>query len=265
MDSLNHSSTHIVKVDGWDLRVEGHEPTIRDLDLAARLGFEDPHKIRALIRRHATAGNIKPFAFMATAAENERGRPGREYWLTEGDALFVCAKSETERATAITKEVIRVFMLARRQSQAIQPANDAQFATALVKLVEIVATGQSEIRLLSAKVDSITSRMDRDNTHGMIGRAKAREMLDEAMLIASVEFSRTTDRSGWTRCRARIESQIRKAADLPNSRRIQDMSSDRQSHAWRRLRELRTEATSRVDAARAARAPRARQLALPSN
>jgi hypothetical protein len=107
--------------------------------------------------------------------------------------------------------------------------------------------------------------MDRDSTHGMLGRPKSREMLDEMMLIASIEYSKTLDRKGWRRCRGRIESQVRKAAELPNSRRIQDMSTDRQLHAWRRLRELRTEAMGRVDAERAARAPRREQPTLPFN
>ena len=81
------------------------EPRIRDLELANRLGFTDPHKIRALIGRNKaeleTYGGVS-----ATVAETPEtpaspdagGRPGREYWLNEGQALVICALSRKRAA-----------------------------------------------------------------------------------------------------------------------------------------------------------------------
>lgn len=92
-----------------------HEPRIRDLTLAERLGFADLHKVRTLIERNRpeleTYGEVS-----ATAAETSAkgGRPGREYWLNEGQALTICALSRTPQAADIRRQVIQVYMDWRR-------------------------------------------------------------------------------------------------------------------------------------------------------
>lgn len=114
------------------LQGEGGEARIRDLDLARVLGFKDPGDIREIIRRHIKAGNFNPFTVHRTARETG-GRPGTEYWLTEEEALFVTTHSETPKAVAMTKEVIRVFTLARRGKLPGQPTG--MDATAVQNLV----------------------------------------------------------------------------------------------------------------------------------
>ncbi|WP_168220226.1 phage antirepressor KilAC domain-containing protein [Azospirillum thermophilum] len=85
------------------------EPRIRDLDLAARLGFSDPHKIRNLIERHADA--LAALGISATVAETSPrgGRPGKAHYLNRKQAIFITAKSETPEATEITIEIIEKF------------------------------------------------------------------------------------------------------------------------------------------------------------
>lgn len=119
----------IVTVGSWQFRAlvsHKDEPRVRDLDLAERLGYVRPRKIRDLIRqliedgkllgvlRRPTAGRTK------MAGKNADGTPRfetvevDEFWLTEGQALKVIAKSETDVADALLDEMIEVFRLAIR-------------------------------------------------------------------------------------------------------------------------------------------------------
>ncbi len=85
---------------------------VRDVDLAHRLVYRRPEKIRDLIRRLISDGKLNDVEVFTTAGKTSGGRPAREYWLTEAQALKVVAKSETAKADALLDEVIRVFMLA---------------------------------------------------------------------------------------------------------------------------------------------------------
>lgn len=93
-------------------RNEAGEPLVKDLELARWLGFSDLHKVRNLIERWAAElGEVS-----ATVAETTKqgGRPGKAYLLTEQQALFIAAKSETPRATEILRQIIEVFVAVRR-------------------------------------------------------------------------------------------------------------------------------------------------------
>lgn len=114
-----------LSVGSWGLTVwvsKEEEPTIRDLDLAERLGYSRPRKIRELIEKLIERGQLTSVKWRPTVGRQTvgRGRGGEreyeanEYHLTEGQALKVIARSETEVADAILDEMIRVFMLARR-------------------------------------------------------------------------------------------------------------------------------------------------------
>lgn len=89
------------------------EHRIYDLALAKALGFTDTHKIRNLIKRHIKALNAFG-GISATVAENAetkgRGRPGRSYYLNEHQAVFLCTKSETANATALTIKLVETFV-----------------------------------------------------------------------------------------------------------------------------------------------------------
>ena len=97
-----------------------NEPRIRDVDLAERLVFAKPAAIRQIIERNLdelrTYGDIC-VAVTQTSDPKGRGRPGRAFWLTEGQALVICALSRTPRAAIVRKLVIQVFMDWRHQRE----------------------------------------------------------------------------------------------------------------------------------------------------
>ena len=105
------------KFTAWVGRGE-EEPRISDVDLGERLGYQRPRKLRDLIDRYHDTEILNDFDICPTTGRSgdhlRRGRPGRRYFLTEAAALFVAAKSETPTAVALTKEMIRAYMLARR-------------------------------------------------------------------------------------------------------------------------------------------------------
>lgn len=90
------------------------EPLALDLDVARWLEYQDIHKIRQLIARYRP--DLGRVSAMVAETSSKGGRPGRGYYLTEPQALFLAAKSETPRATAVLKTLIAVFLQARRQA-----------------------------------------------------------------------------------------------------------------------------------------------------
>jgi hypothetical protein len=84
------------------------ELRILDTDLAARLGFERPRKIRELIAPHR--GALSQLGDLATAdVVVGKGQRATAYYLNKRQAIFLTAKSETAEATAITIEIIDKF------------------------------------------------------------------------------------------------------------------------------------------------------------
>ncbi len=56
------------------------------------------------------------------------GRPGKAYWLNKKQALYICTKSETDRATEATIQMVEVFdaWIEQQRAAAVpRPANDA--------------------------------------------------------------------------------------------------------------------------------------------
>lgn len=87
-----------------------HEPRIMDLRLGEALGFAVPRMIRKLIRRHlATLQAFGEVCAMWNKPTERGGRPGRTYWLNKRQALFITAKSDTERAAHVTVRMVEVF------------------------------------------------------------------------------------------------------------------------------------------------------------
>ncbi|MDC0677158.1 hypothetical protein [Sorangium atrum] len=143
------------EVNGWTVgfRDGEDEPLVRDVDLADRLEYERPRKIRELIERHREAGNLNDSEVRPTVGRTspQGGRPGTEYWLTEAAALFIVTKSETPTAIAITRELIAVYMAARRSelSAVRQPANDTrdaelERARVITRIVELMSPAVSQ-------------------------------------------------------------------------------------------------------------------------
>lgn len=87
----------------------------RDLDLTERLGFDRPHEARRLIERNRDELEMHGGIFVTvTKNTGKRGRPGKAYYLNEGQALVICALSRTANAALIRKALIDVFTAYRR-------------------------------------------------------------------------------------------------------------------------------------------------------
>lgn len=94
---------------------DGEEPRIHDLVLAERLEFGTPSTIRQLIRRHQADLTRYGTVFSSPLKTSSTGgRPGREYFLNEGQALRLCTLSRTDKAAEITHDIITVYQTWRR-------------------------------------------------------------------------------------------------------------------------------------------------------
>jgi len=85
------------------------EPRVHDVHLAERLGFDRPLNIRNLIKRnHAKLARFGILSAVKRIHEGA-GRPTSEYYLNQKQAIFVCMKSETEKAFDVQVEIVHVF------------------------------------------------------------------------------------------------------------------------------------------------------------
>lgn len=105
-----------VQLDGktyelWKAGPDG-VPRAKDLDVARWLGFERPRNIRKLIERQASS--LGEVCSMVEQTSEVGGRPGKTYYLTEEQALFIASKSDTPTATSVLKTMISVFVAAWR-------------------------------------------------------------------------------------------------------------------------------------------------------
>lgn len=93
-----------------DLRNIDDVPRVKDLALAAALGFERPRKLRDMIKRSLAElrgyGEVCP---MVGQTSEVGGRPTTEFWLNEQQALLLCMFSRTERAAEVRRQLIDVF------------------------------------------------------------------------------------------------------------------------------------------------------------
>lgn len=142
----------LVRVGGYAFTAWANddEPRMRDVELAEKLGYGQPRDIRKLISRLAKEGKLPDVHVRATVARTQMPTGGvretkvNEYWLTEAEVLYLAAKSETEAADALLREVIRVYMLARR-GLLPQPGNDQAMFTALSEIRQIQTLQQAAI------------------------------------------------------------------------------------------------------------------------
>lgn len=110
-----------------------HEPRISHRKIAESLGYNQPHKATHLIERNLS--EFESYGGVSSAMEetglvsskvdgtqNKGGRPAKTYYLNEAQAILLCMFSRTEKAAAVRKGVIEVFMAWRRgQLPAVKP------------------------------------------------------------------------------------------------------------------------------------------------
>ncbi|WP_366656649.1 hypothetical protein [Fodinicurvata sp. EGI_FJ10296] len=98
-----------------DLSNIENEPRIEAWRLAERLGYDRPRVVSELIERNMP--ELQSYGEVCRTARQTSengGRPGKAYWLNEGQTLLVCMLSRTARAAAVRKEVIDVYMAFRQ-------------------------------------------------------------------------------------------------------------------------------------------------------
>jgi hypothetical protein len=83
------------------------EPRVHDLHLAEHLGFDRPRDIRKIIKRNED--KLLKFGGCATVARVVEGNETTEFYLNQKQAIFICMKSETERAFDVQIEIVHVF------------------------------------------------------------------------------------------------------------------------------------------------------------
>lgn len=97
-------------------RHEGKEWRVFDEDLARSLEYPDTsdgrHALRKLIRRHEKT--LKKFNVLATVAVtygdgSQGGRPGRAYWLTEIQAMYIAGQSGMPKGTEASVALHKSF------------------------------------------------------------------------------------------------------------------------------------------------------------
>lgn len=104
-----HITNPVIKVSDINT-VVNCEPRVHDLRLAEVLGFGKRHDIRSLIRRHMdTLKGFGEVSFTREKPSGRGGRPGTDYWLNKRQALYITAKSDTERAALVTVQMVEVF------------------------------------------------------------------------------------------------------------------------------------------------------------
>lgn len=101
-----------------------HEPRVSHVRLSAVLGYDSPHRLADLIERNAAEleryGEVSRTVRETTS---KGGRPGRDYWLNEAQALLACIRSDAPNAPDVRQQVIEVYM-AYRRGELPAPAND---------------------------------------------------------------------------------------------------------------------------------------------
>lgn len=140
-----------------DLRVVSEEePRLQDLKIAEALGFERPRDIRKLIERNMV--EILRFGVCATVAQTPSllgGRPGKEYWLNEEQALLIATLSDAPRAAEVRHMLIKVFVAWRRGQLPPPPPRSANpTGTALSAMAERLAAVEAAIGFRGRNADS---------------------------------------------------------------------------------------------------------------
>lgn len=91
-------------------------PRCRDLELAERLGFDRPRKIRDLIKSNIT--EMEGFGTCPAVGRVIKGERGsttaEEFYLNEEQALLVAILSKAPNAAAVRSMLIKVFVAWRR-------------------------------------------------------------------------------------------------------------------------------------------------------
>ena len=156
--------------------VEG-ELRIKDIDLAARLEFARPRKIRDMIRRYMT--DLERMGTCPAVGRVVNGGDAVEFFLNKRQAIFITAKSETAKATETTIEIIERFDAYERGAApaTVDPMamlNDpAAMRGLLLSYTEKVLALQAANAALVPKADALDRIANADGSFSLQEAAKA--------------------------------------------------------------------------------------------
>lgn len=148
-----------------DLRRVDDEPRVLDLRLAEALELSYAPEIRRLIERNRT--ELETYGGLCCHDINPGslgGRPGREFWLNEAQAVLICMRSDAPRAAEVRAEIITVFQAYRRG--ALVPAGPSLteighlFDVKLEPVHRGMALMRDEIAEVRGNVVFLTKRVD---------------------------------------------------------------------------------------------------------
>ena len=149
---MSTNSLDVTAIDG--------EPRVRDVDLATRLGFDRPRKIRDLIKRYSA--ELDRMGPRPTVGRVINGGAAMEFYLNRKQAIFVTAKSDTETATDVTIAIIERFDAYERGARRIVTpaealteflADPAKVRTLLLGFTEQVVALKDEVADLAPKAE----------------------------------------------------------------------------------------------------------------
>lgn len=197
----------IVRVGGWSLTVASgsDEPLIEDEELARRLGYRRPRTIRDLIDRHARdlgtlsmRHTVRRIEIGPKSARRVRESTVNVALLTEEQALFLIAKSDTPVATTILREMINAFRLAVR-GLLIAPSTLAL---------------QGRLHQLHAEIEALKTL-----SGGVIGETRAQDLILRPMKRAARALAAAdVDPTTWSAHRQRLDARLRLHVRFPMSK-----------------------------------------------
>lgn len=187
---VTQAAANGITVSPFAVTVLDNEPRVRDIDLAERLGFDRPRKIRELIARYRE--EIEAFGICPTVGQNHaggRGRPTTEYYLNEEQALLIAAVSNAPAAPAVRRALIKTFVALRRGQVTVIDHEDE------------LAALRSDVTAIKETLSRV-SGMEKMNLHKVTGiegdvrevkALAARDPDIEAMIARAVEDRITSD------------------------------------------------------------------------
>ncbi len=142
-----------------EIRVVENEPRIYDLDVAARLGYARPVKIRELIQRHRSA--LERLGTVPTVGTVIRGQHATEYFLNRAQALFIVTKAETAEAITATVEIVRKFDVYER-GNIVSPATSSMAGAAPAEIAQEAARiVLAHLGMVPDQIGALDGKVDR--------------------------------------------------------------------------------------------------------
>lgn len=151
------------------------EPRVKDVDIAERLGFDRPHKIREIIERNRPEFESLGALVEGPASTHGATRPaaGCVFWLSEEQALLVAVLSRAPAAPAVRSMLIKVFVAWRRGAMLGAAGANAEVRKVIGGIVKRVVHSELSAvvpSLVRAEIARETFVIRRGKTAGQIWR-----------------------------------------------------------------------------------------------